>query len=86
LIHQFRGSIAGILGAFADSARTMDETVGAGAVRRRAGLCAAEWVKPAEGGVERLMNVYVSMGVTPPLSLPKQAKRALAKPAKKPSS
>jgi hypothetical protein len=29
------------------------------------------------------MNVYVSMGVTPPLSLPKQAKRALAKPARK---
>ena len=29
-----------------------------------------EWVKPAEGGVERLMNVYVSMGVTPPLSVP----------------
>jgi uncharacterized membrane protein len=26
-----------------------------------------QWVKPAEGGVERLMNVYVSMGVTPPL-------------------
>ena len=26
LIHQFRGSIAGILGAFADSARIMDET------------------------------------------------------------
>jgi methyl-accepting chemotaxis protein len=26
LIHQFRSSIAGILGAFADSARTMDET------------------------------------------------------------
>lgn len=26
LIHQFRGSIAGILGAFADSAQTMDET------------------------------------------------------------
>ena len=26
LIHQFRGSIAGILGAFADSARQMDET------------------------------------------------------------
>ena len=41
------------------------------------------WVRPAEGGVERLMNVYVSMGVTPPLSLPKQAKRALAKPEKK---
>jgi uncharacterized membrane protein len=29
-----------------------------------------DWVKPAEGGVERLMNVYVSMGVTPPLSRP----------------
>ncbi|MGH6866739.1 MAG: DUF502 domain-containing protein [Methyloceanibacter sp.] len=28
------------------------------------------WVKPAEGGVERLMNVYVSMGVTPPISKP----------------
>jgi uncharacterized membrane protein len=24
------------------------------------------WIKPAEGGVENLMNVYVSMGVTPP--------------------
>jgi uncharacterized membrane protein len=42
----------------------------------------AEWVKPADGGVERLMNVYVSMGVTPPLS--KSAKPALTKP--KPSS
>ncbi len=30
----------------------------------------SEWVKPAGGGVERLMNVYVSMGVTPPLSKP----------------
>jgi len=29
-----------------------------------------EWVKPADGGVERLMNVYVSMGVTPPVSKP----------------
>ena len=26
----------------------------------------ADWIRPAEGGVERLMNVYVSMGVTPP--------------------
>jgi uncharacterized membrane protein len=26
------------------------------------------WIKPAEGGVEHLMNVYVSMGVTPPKS------------------
>lgn len=26
----------------------------------------ASWIKPADGGVEHLMNVYVSMGVTPP--------------------
>jgi uncharacterized membrane protein len=32
------------------------------------------WVKPAEGGVERLMNVYVSMGVTPPENMPAGAK------------
>ena len=38
----------------------------------------AEWVKPAEGGVERLMNVYVSMGVTPPLGRPSDARPALA--------
>jgi uncharacterized membrane protein len=44
----------------------------------------SEWVRPAEGGVERLMNVYVSMGVTPPISLKQQHKRALAKPRKKP--
>ena len=43
----------------------------------------SEWVMPAEGGVERLMNVYVSMGVTPPLSLPQKAKRSLPKPRKK---
>ena len=29
-----------------------------------------DWVKPADGGVERLMNVYVSMGLTPPESMP----------------
>ncbi len=27
-----------------------------------------DWIKPAEGGVEDLMSVYVSMGVTPPHS------------------
>jgi len=32
-----------------------------------------DWVKPAEGGVERLMNVYVSMGVTPPEGIPSGA-------------
>jgi uncharacterized membrane protein len=26
----------------------------------------ASWIRPAEGGVEHLMSVYVSMGVTPP--------------------
>jgi uncharacterized membrane protein len=49
----------------------------------------SEWVKPAEGGVERLMNVYVSMGVTQPTSIPPAgAKPALAKPkpAKAPTS
>ena len=30
----------------------------------------AQWVRPADGGVERLMNVYVSMGVTPPVAMP----------------
>ena len=42
-----------------------------------------EWVKPAGGGVERLMNVYVSMGVTPPVQMPRAAKPALASPRKK---
>ena len=27
------------------------------------------WIKPAGGGVDRLMSVYVSMGMTPPDSL-----------------
>lgn len=40
----------------------------------------SEWVKPAEGGVERLMNVYVSMGVTPPVSVPAIQDARPAKP------
>jgi uncharacterized membrane protein len=28
----------------------------------------AHWIKPAEGGIDHLMAVYVSMGVTPPRS------------------
>ncbi len=28
----------------------------------------AQWIKPAEGGIDHLMAVYVSMGVTPPRS------------------
>jgi uncharacterized membrane protein len=27
------------------------------------------WIRPAEGGVDELMSVYVSMGVTPPTSI-----------------
>jgi len=46
----------------------------------------AAWVKPAEGGVERLMNVYVSMGVTPPIALPSTAKTSATKPKKPPQS
>jgi uncharacterized membrane protein len=30
----------------------------------------AAWVKPAEGGVDHLTSVYVSMGVTPPKPIP----------------
>jgi uncharacterized membrane protein len=45
----------------------------------------ANWVKPAEGGVERLMNVYVSMGVTPPFAMPAFPAPAAAKQAKTPS-
>ena len=45
----------------------------------------ANWVKPAEGGVERLMNVYVSMGVTPPVAMPAAPASAAAKQAKTPS-
>ncbi len=41
----------------------------------------SEWIKPAEGGVERLMNVYVSMGVTPPKGMPSLGKTPGAKPA-----
>ncbi|MEO0619717.1 MAG: DUF502 domain-containing protein [Pseudomonadota bacterium] len=29
----------------------------------------ATWIKPMDGGVDHLMSVYVSMGVTPPLGL-----------------
>ncbi len=42
----------------------------------------AEWVRPAEGGVERLMNVYVSMGVTSPAALPASSEEKPAKAKK----
>jgi uncharacterized membrane protein len=49
-----------------------------------------DWVKLADGGVERLMNVYVSMGVTPPESMPSitdaRAKKAKSSTAKTPKS
>jgi uncharacterized membrane protein len=38
----------------------------------------SDWVKPADGGVERLMNVYVSRGVTSPLSKPPLADKPKA--------
>jgi hypothetical protein len=41
----------------------------------------SDWVKPADGGVERLMNVYVSMGVTPPESTPTRVPRRLRRPS-----
>jgi uncharacterized membrane protein len=31
----------------------------------------SDWIRPAEGGIEHLMSVYVSMGVTSPLDAPK---------------
>jgi uncharacterized membrane protein len=40
----------------------------------------ADWIKPAEGGVERLMNVYVSMGVTPPVDLPGKGSPVIVEP------
>jgi uncharacterized membrane protein len=45
-----------------------------------------DWVKPAEGGVERLMNVYVSMGVTPPMSMPGKSRAIEATATKTPSA
>ena len=41
----------------------------------------ADWIKPADGGVERLMNVYVSMGVTPPVAMPPAPMPPAAMPA-----
>jgi uncharacterized membrane protein len=52
----------------------------------------ADWIRPAEGGVERLMNVYVSMGVTPPENMSAKESPAVAEslaptvPAKAPFS
>jgi uncharacterized membrane protein len=39
-----------------------------------------KWIKPAEGGVERLMSVYVSMGVTPPEGIPSGATPVIVEP------
>ena len=44
----------------------------------------SDWVKPADGGVERLLNVYVSMGVTPPLSVPAVIEASAVKAATTP--
>jgi uncharacterized membrane protein len=47
----------------------------------------AKWVKPAEVGIERLMSVYVSMGVTPPHtgSIPSVARRSVPTSTEEPS-
>ena len=29
-----------------------------------------DWIKPAQIGIEELISVYVSMGMTPPAALP----------------
>lgn len=33
----------------------------------------AAWIEPADGGIDELMSVYVSMGITPPTSTPGKA-------------
>ncbi len=40
----------------------------------------AAWIEPAEGGIDELMSVYVSMGITPPGAIP-AASASLARPA-----
>jgi uncharacterized membrane protein len=40
----------------------------------------ADWIRPAEGRVERLMNVYVSMGVTPPENMSAKESPAVVEP------
>jgi uncharacterized membrane protein len=40
----------------------------------------ADWIRPAEGGVERLMNVYVSMGVTPPENMSAKGSPVIVEP------
>jgi uncharacterized membrane protein len=39
-----------------------------------------DWIRPAEGGVERLMNVYVSMGVTPPENMSAKESSVIVEP------
>lgn len=41
----------------------------------------AKWIEPAPGGIDELMSVYVSMGITPPGAKAQLAKAASAKPA-----
>ncbi len=35
----------------------------------------AAWIEPAEGGIDELMSVYVSMGITPPAGAKAAAER-----------
>lgn len=41
----------------------------------------AKWIEPAPGGIDELMSVYVSMGITPPDAKPQGAETPSAKPA-----
>lgn len=40
----------------------------------------AKWIEPAPGGIDELMSVYVSMGITPPGGKALGGKAAIAKP------
>ena len=39
-----------------------------------------EWVSPAEVGMDAVTSIYVSMGVTPPVSKPPLIQASVAKP------
>jgi len=41
----------------------------------------AKWIEPAPGGIDELMSVYVSMGITPPGAKDLGGKAVTAKPA-----
>ncbi len=46
----------------------------------------ATWIKPVEGGVDHLMSVYVSMGVTPPQGIKTIIPTTTSKPEQSPDA